>query len=84
MMAPRKGSYEIIASTAAVFESPTALYTETNPANVSILRRLTQGAVVSGSMKYVTIPGHNIKAKWIQLDDGGFVLPDLIKKLRVA
>jgi hypothetical protein len=74
--------YEVITSSAAVFLDPLALYTETNPASVVITVRLARGIRFSGRPVWRTVPLQRIKVHWIALDDGGYVLPDCVRRVR--
>lgn len=81
-MSLRSITYEVWAQSAAVFADPLALFTETDPEAVVIMMRLARGIVFGGRSVWRTVPGQGIKVHWIALDDGGYVLPDCVRRLR--
>lgn len=81
-MPVRSITYEVIAQRAAVFADPLALFTETDPAAVVIVMRLARGIAFGGRSVWRTVPGQGIKVHWIALDDGGYVLPDCVRRIR--
>lgn len=81
-MPVRSITYEVWAQSAAVFADPLALYTETDPAAVVIVTRLARGITFGGRSVWRTVPGRGMKVHWIALDDGGYVLPDCVRRVR--
>lgn len=82
-MANRSSTYEVVVQRAAVFTDPLALFVETDPAAVVITMRLARGIAFGGRSVWRTVPGQGIKVHWIALDDGGYVLPDCVRRLRL-
>ena len=76
-------TYEVSASSAAVFADPLALYTEDDPANVVIVVRLARGVRFNGRPLWRAVPSRGMKIQWIARDEGGYVLPDCVQRVRV-
>lgn len=75
-------TYEVFACSAAVFADPLALYIKADPEDVLITMRLARGIRFTGRPVWRKIPGQLIKVHWIALDDGGYVLPDCVRRIR--
>lgn len=77
-------TYEVIAQRAAVFADPLALYTERDPEQVVITMRVARGYQFAGHpvWRAVISGGYRVKVHWIAIDDGGYVLPDCVRRIR--